>query len=54
MAIVMKGALEKRNVPSFEVPERATRAFCPLAYYGTYLRDRGVLYRADNTGSSAG
>jgi len=45
---------EKRNVPSFEVPEMAARALWALIYCGIYLRDRGVLYGADSAGSSAG
>jgi acyl-CoA synthetase (NDP forming) len=54
MAIAMRAAFEKRNVPSFEVPERAARALWALICYGTYLKERGVLYGADSRGSSAG
>lgn len=43
MAIAMRSAFEKRGVASFEVPERAARALWALIYYGTYLRDRGVV-----------
>jgi acyl-CoA synthetase (NDP forming) len=43
MATTMRAAFEKRGVPSFEVPERAARALWALVYYGTYLRDHGLL-----------
>ncbi len=43
MAIAMRAEFEKRGIPSYEVPERAARALWALVYYGTYLRDHGVL-----------
>ncbi len=43
MAIAMRAGFEKRGIPSYEVPERAARALWALIYYGTYLRDHGVL-----------
>ena len=46
MATTMRAAFEKRGVPSFEVPERAARALWALVYYGTYLRDHGLLAEA--------
>ena len=43
MAIAMRAGFEKRAIPSHEVSERAARALWALIYYGTYLRDHGVL-----------
>jgi acyl-CoA synthetase (NDP forming) len=43
MAETMRMAFEKRGIPSYSVPERAARALWALTYYGTYLRDRGVV-----------
>ncbi len=43
MAETMRMAFEKRGIPSYSVPERAARALWALTYYGTYLRDHGVV-----------
>jgi acyl-CoA synthetase (NDP forming) len=43
MAIAMRSSFEKRSVPSYETPERAARALWALIYYGTYLKDHGVV-----------
>jgi len=42
MAEAMRSAFEKRGVPSYSVPERASRALWALIYYGTYLREHGL------------
>jgi acyl-CoA synthetase (NDP forming) len=43
MAQTMRMAYEKRGLPSYSVPERAARALWALTYYGTYLRDHGIV-----------
>jgi acyl-CoA synthetase (NDP forming) len=43
MAETMRMAFEKRGLPSYSVPERAARALWALTYYGTYLREHGVV-----------
>ena len=43
MAEAMRMGYEKRGLPSYSVPERAARALWALTYYGTYLRDHGVV-----------
>ncbi len=43
MAETMRMAFEKRGIPSYSVPERAARSLWALIYYGTYLRDHGVV-----------
>jgi acyl-CoA synthetase (NDP forming) len=43
MAQAMRMAYEKRGLPSYSVPERAARALWALTYYGTYLREHGVV-----------
>jgi len=43
MAEAMRAAFEKRSIPSYSVPERAARSLWALIYYGTYLREHGVV-----------
>ena len=43
MAETMRMSFEKRGVPSYSVPERAARALWALVYYGTYLREHGIV-----------
>jgi acyl-CoA synthetase (NDP forming) len=43
MAEAMRAAFEKRGIPSYSVPERAARSLWALVYYGTYLKDRGIV-----------
>jgi acyl-CoA synthetase (NDP forming) len=50
MAIAMRAAFEKRGVPSYEVPERAARALWALVYYGTYLKNHGMLIDQSHAG----
>jgi acyl-CoA synthetase (NDP forming) len=46
MAQAIRTAFEKRHIPSYSVPERAARSLWALIYYGTYLRDHGVVGKA--------
>jgi len=43
MAETMRMSFEKRGIPSYSVPERAARALWALVYYGTYLREHGIV-----------
>lgn len=42
MAETMRAMFEKRGIPSFSMPERASRALWALIYYGRYLRDHVI------------
>lgn len=43
MAVTMRAAFEKRGLPSYSVPDRAARSLWALIWYGTYLRDHGII-----------
>jgi len=43
MAQEIRARFEKFRVPSFNAPERAARALYALTYYGTFLKENGVL-----------
>jgi acyl-CoA synthetase (NDP forming) len=49
MAEAMRMGYEKRGLPSYSVPERAARALWALTYYGTYLREHGVVQGTEVT-----
>jgi acyl-CoA synthetase (NDP forming) len=43
MAQTLRMSFEKHGLPAYEIPERAARALWALSYYGTYLREHGVV-----------
>ena len=43
MAVTMRAAFEKRGLPAYPAPDRAARSLWALTYYGTYLRDHGII-----------
>lgn len=47
MAQEIRARFEKFRVPSFNAPERAARALYALSYYGSFLKENGIVGNLD-------